>query len=150
MYWQRTAPDISYMQKIKFNIHKILLPLLAALSIVSVSLTLSTPALAASDDSPWTYEDSGVTQKMLEYRSRISRMYAFVQAMAAPFALLAVGGGALSIFFGKDPKRGTEIIKIAFAALMALYLLPLFISAGYYAVSNTGVAWNPENPDFVW
>ena len=87
---------------------------------------------------------------MREYRDRISATYKFILSMAAPFALVTITVGGLIAFFGseKDAERGFSMIKMSLIALMALYLLPLVISAAYNSLS--GVKWDPAHPDFTW
>ena len=121
------------------RIHRFLIPILVALCIVSVSLTLSAPAFAADLEA----------QKQ-EFWSRILAAYNFLLSMAAPFALVTITAGGLIVLLGseKDAERGYAMIKMALIALMALYLLPLVISVARHSLN--GVAWDPENPDFIW
>ena len=128
------------------RIHRFLIPILVALCIVSVSLTLSAPVFAAD---PWS-PDVEFGSSMREYRDRISATYKFILSMAAPFALVTITVGGLIAFFGseKDAERGFSMIKMSLIALMALYLLPLVISAAYNSLN--GVKWDPAHPDFTW
>ena len=127
------------------RIHRFLIPILVALCIVSVSLTLSAPVFAADPWSPDVEFGTNVSDSsMREYRDRISATYKFILSMAAPFALVLIA------FFGseKDAERGFSMIKMSLIALMALYLLPLVISAAYNSLN--GVKWDPAHPDFTW
>lgn len=130
------------------NSDRIRIFILALLCIVSVSLVLTTPALAAG---PWSYTESNSNEvSMSVLKHRISATYKFVQRMAAPFAVLAITGGGLMVLCGseKDADKGYAVIKTALLALLALYLLPLVISAAYNSLN--GAAWNPATPDFTW
>lgn len=133
------------------RIHRFLIPILVALCIVSVSLTLSAPVFAADPWSPDVEFGTNVSDSsMREYRDRISATYKFILSMATPFALVTITVGGLIAFFGseKDAERGFYMIKMSLIALMALYLLPLVISAAYNSLN--GVKWDPAHPDFTW
>lgn len=133
------------------RIHSFLIPILVALCIVSVSLTLSAPVFAADPWSPDVEFGTNVSNSsMREYRDRISATYKFILSMAAPFALVTITVGGLIAFLGseKDVERGFSMIKMSLIALMALYLLPLVISAAYNSLN--GVKWDPAHPDFTW
>lgn len=133
------------------RIHRFLIPILVALCIVSVSLTLSAPVFAADPWSPDVEFGTNVSDSsMREYRDRISATYKFILSMAAPFALVTITVGGLIAFLGseKDAERGFSMIKMSLIALMALYLLPLVISAAYNSLN--GVKWDPAHPDFTW
>lgn len=133
------------------QIQRFLIPILVALCIVSVSLTLSAPVLAADPWSPDVEFGTNVSDSSIrEYRDRISAAYNFILSMAAPFALVTITAGGLIAFWGseKDAERGYSMIKTSLIALMALYLLPLVISAAYHSLN--GVKWDPMNPDFTW
>ena len=131
--------------------YRFLIPILVALCIVSVSLTLSAPVFAADPWSPDVEFGTNVSDSsMREYRDRISATYKFILSMAAPFALVTITVGGLIAFLGseKDAERGFSMIKMSLIALMALYLLPLVISAAYNSLN--GVKWDPAHPDFTW
>ena len=133
------------------RIPQALFPILVALCIVSVSLTLSAPVFAADPWSPDVEFGTNVSDSsMREYRDRISATYKFILSMAAPFALVTITVGGLIAFLGseKDAERGFSMIKMSLIALMALYLLPLVISAAYNSLN--GVKWDPAHPDFTW
>ena len=86
------------------RIHRFLIPILVALCIVSVSLTLSAPVFAADPWSPDVEFGTNVSDSsMREYRDRISATYKFILSMAAPFALLL--SGALLLFWGLRKMR---------------------------------------------
>ena len=106
------------------RIHRFLIPILVALCIVSVSLTLSAPVFAADPWSPDVEFGTNVSDSsMREYRDRISATYKFILSMAAPFALVTITVGGLIAFLGseKDAERGFSMIKMSLIALMALY-----------------------------
>ena len=83
------------------RIHRFLIPILVALCIVSVSLTLSAPVFAADPWSPDVEFGTNVSDSsMREYRDRISATYKFILSMAAPFALVTITVGGPYCFFG--------------------------------------------------
>ena len=83
------------------RIHRFLIPILVALCIVSVSLTLSAPVFAADPWSPDVEFGTNVSDSsMREYRDRISATYKFILSMAAPFALVTITDGGLIAYFG--------------------------------------------------